>query len=152
MQNWTAAFPEEFVRRTGYDLRSWMPAMTGRIVGDAKRSERFLYDVRRVQADLMASEYYERFAELCHQHGLKLYVEPYGPGIFDESQVGGIPDYPMTEFWTRTPWTPNRVTKSVSSAAHTYGRPIVAGESFTGEEETSRWLDYPYSMKVLGDL
>jgi hypothetical protein len=151
MQNWTAAFPTLFAKHNGYDLRAWMPALTGRIVGDARLSERFLYDVRRTQADLMASEYYGRFAELCHEHGLKFYVEPYGQGVFDESQVGGIPDYPMTEFWTRTPWTPNRVTKSVSSAAHTYGHQVVAGESFTGEEETSRWLDYPYSMKVLGD-
>jgi hypothetical protein len=151
MQNWTALFPEEFRKRNGYDLRSYLPAMTGRIVGDTGISERFLFDVRRTQADLMAQNYYGRMAELCRQHGLKFYVESYGQGVFDELQVGGIPDFPMTEFWERTPWTPNRVTKSVSSAAHIYGKPVVAGESFTGEEQTARWLEYPYSVKILGD-
>ena len=152
MQNWTAQFPEEFRRRAGYDLRSYLPAMTGRVMGDAALSERFLFDVRRVQADLMAQNYYGRMGELCRQHGLKFLVEGYGQGVFDESQVSGVPDFPMTEFWERTPWTPNRVVKSVASAAHTYGKPIVAGESFTGEEETARWEEYPYSLKALGDL
>jgi len=152
MQNWTAAFPEEFHRRTGYDLRNYLPAMTGRIVSDRAISERFLYDVRRVQADLMAEYYYQRMGDLCRRNGLQFYVEGYGPGVFDELQVSGIPDFPMTEFWERTPWTPNRTVKMVSSAAHVYGKPVVAGESFTGEEQTARWLEYPYSLKILGDL
>ena len=152
MQNWTAAFPEEFRQRAGYDLRPYLPAMTGRVVGDTAVSERFLFDVRRVQADLMAEDYYGRMGELCRQRGLKFYVEGYGPGVFDELQVSGIPDFPMTEFWERTPWSPNRTVKMVSSAAHIYGKPVVAGESFTGEEETSRWLEYPYSLKIQGDL
>jgi len=58
----------------------------------------------------------------------------------------------MTEFWERTPWTPNRTVKMVSSAAHIYGKPVVAAEAFTGEEQTARWLEYPYSLKILGDL
>ena len=152
MQNWTASFPEEFRKRNGYDLRSYLPAMTGRIVGDAGISERFLFDLRRTQAELMAEYYYGRMAELCREHGLKFYIEAYGPGPFDELQVGGLADFPMTEFWERTPWTPNRVVKSVSSAAHIYGKPVVAAESFTGEEQTARWLEYPYSLKTLGDL
>jgi hypothetical protein len=151
MQNWTAAFPEEFRSREGYDLRSYLPAMTGRIVGDRGISERFLFDVRRAQADMMAENYYGRMGELCRGHGLKFYVEGYGPGVFDELQVSGLPEYPMTEFWERTPWTPNRTVKMVSSAAHVYGKAVVAGESFTGEEQTARWLEYPFSLKILGD-
>jgi len=151
LQNWTADFPAEFQRRMGYDLRPYMPAMFGRIVGDRAISERFLFDVRRAQADMMAEYYYGRMAELCRQRGLKFFVEGYGQGVFDEMQVSGIPAYPMTEFWERTPWTPNRVVKMVSSAAHVYGKAVVAAESFTGEEETARWLEYPYSLKILGD-
>ena len=151
MQNWTAAFPEEFRKRAGYDLRPYLAAMTGRIVGDRAVSERFLFDVRRAQADMMAEYYYGRMSELCRRHGLKFYVEGYGQGVFDELQVSGLPEYPMTEFWERTPWTPNRTVKMVSSAAHVYGKAVVAGESFTGEEQTARWLEYPYSLKILGD-
>jgi hypothetical protein len=151
MQNWTAAFPEEFRKRTGYDLRGYAPALFGRIVGDTARSERFLYDVRRVQADLMAENYYGHMQDLAHARGLKFYVEGYGPGNFDELKISGLSDAPMTEFWTRTPWTPNRSVKMVTSAAHVYGKPIVAAESFTGWSETSRYLDYPYALKALGD-
>jgi hypothetical protein len=151
MQNWTAAFPAEFQRRTGYDLRPYLPAMTGRIVGDTAISERFLYDVRRVQADLMAENYYGRLAGLCRERGLTFYTEGYGQGVFDEMHVSGLPDVPMSEFWVRNPWAPNRTVKMVSSAAHVYGKPVVAAEAFTGEEQTSRWLEYPYAMKVLGD-
>jgi hypothetical protein len=151
MQNWTAAFPGEFARRAGYDLRRFMPAMFGRIVGDRATTERFLYDVRRVQAALMLQNYYGRMGELCRKHGLTFYVEGYGPGVFDELQVSGIAGVPTSEFWIRTPWTPSRAVKMVSSAAHVYGKPIVAAEAFTGDEQTSRWLEYPYAMKVLGD-
>lgn len=151
MQNWTADFPGEFRRRAGYDLRGYLPALFGRFVGDAGISERFLFDFRRVQADMMSEHYYGRMGELARENGLAFYVEGYGPGNFDELRVSGLPDVPMTEFWTRTPWTPNRTVKMVASAAHLYGKPVVGAESFTGEMQTSRWLDYPYSLKTLGD-
>jgi (4-O-methyl)-D-glucuronate---lignin esterase len=152
MQNWSAALPEEFQRRTGYELWRYLPAVAGgRRVGDAAITERFLFDLRRVEADLMAENYYGRLHELCNAHGLKFYAEGYGQGVFDELQVSGGPDFPMTEYWERTPWTPSRVVKMVASAAHIYGKPVVAGESFTGEEETARWQEYPFSLKILGD-
>jgi hypothetical protein len=151
MQNWTAAFPEDFRRRAGYELRPYLPALFGRFVGEAAISERFLFDFRRVQADLMAENYYGRMGELARERGIVFYAEGYGIGALDELRVSGVPDVPMTEFWTRTPWTPNRVVKMVTSAAHVYGRPVVAAESFTGEAQTSRWLDYPYALKALGD-
>ncbi len=151
MQNWTAAMPAEFAARAGYDLTPYLPALIGRVVGDAGVSERFLYDFRWVQAQLMADNYYGRMGELARAHGLRFFIEGYGPGNFDELQVAGLPDVPTTEFWARTPWTPNRVVKMVTSAAHVYGKPVVAAESFTGWAESSRWLGYPYAFKALGD-
>jgi hypothetical protein len=151
LQNWTADFPAEFRRRTGYDLTGYLPALFGRVVESAGITERFLFDFRRVQADLVAEHYYGRMHALARERGLPLYVEGYGSGNFDELKVAGSPDVPMTEFWTRTPWTPNRVVKMVTSAAHVYGKPVVGAEAFTGEFRTSRWLEYPYSLKILGD-
>ena len=151
MQNWSATLPEEFAKRTGYDIRKYMPAMVGRVVGDPETSERFLFDLRRVMADVMTENYYGRMAALCRERGLTFYVEGYGPGVFDELNLSGLSDVPTTEFWVRSPWTPSRTVKMVSSAAHVYGKPVVAAEAFTGEEQTSRWLEYPYAMKVLGD-
>lgn len=151
MQNWTADFPAEFRRRAGYALTPYSPALVGRVVGDDGVSDRFLYDFRRVQADLMAENYYARMGELVRAAGMRFFVEGYGTGPFDELRVSGVPDVPMTEFWTRTPWTPNRVVKMVTSAAHVYGKPVVGAESFTGWAESSRWLEYPYALKLLGD-
>ncbi len=152
LQNWTAGLPSQFRTRNGYDMLPYLPAITGRVVGSAETSDRFLFDYRRTLADLMADNYYGRMQSHVRGAGLNFLTEGYGPGPFDEMQVSGRVQMPMTEFWTRTPWTDNRSVKMVSSAAHTYGKTIVAAESFTGEAETSRWQDYPYAMKPLGDL
>jgi hypothetical protein len=99
----------------------------------------------------MADNYYGRLQEHANKIGLHFYAEPYGPGAFDTLQVSGRTEVPSSEFWTRTPWTDNRSMKMVTSAAHVYGKPVIAAESFTGEAQTSRWQDYPYAMKALGD-
>lgn len=151
MQNWTGGFPAEFRRRAGYEITGYLPALFGYFVGDAGITERFLFDFRCVQADLMAENYYGRMHQLARERGLRFYVEGYGSGNFDELRVAGLADVPMTEFWTRTPWTPNRVVKMVTSAAHVYGKSVVGAEAFTGEFKTSRWLEYPYALKILGD-
>ncbi|AYO77411.1 glycosyl hydrolase [Sphingobium yanoikuyae] len=151
LQNWTPTLLADFEKRNGYSLLPWLPTLTGRIVGDAGRSDKILFDFRRTLADLMADNYYGRMQDHAHAAGLRFYTEGYGPGPFDALQVSGRAQVPMTEFWSRTPWTDNRTVKMVSSAAHVYGKSVVAAEAFTGEAQTSRWMDYPYSMKTLGD-
>src|SRR3546814_9688173 len=89
----------------------------------------------------MADNYYGRMRQHANDAGLRLHVEGYGPGAFDALQVSGRAQVPMTEFWSRTPWTDNRTVKMVSSAAHVYGKNVVVVEAFTGEAETSRWQD-----------
>jgi len=155
MQNWTPAFPQEFEKRRGYDLRKYMPAMTGRIVGSPDITERFLWDLRRAQADLMADNYYGKFAALCRRHGMKSYTEPYGPanGPFDELQVGALVDEPMGEFWLRQAgaqwgWS----LKLGSSIAHVWEKPVVGAETFTGRPNDSKWQEHPYATKAIGDL
>ncbi|MES2289185.1 MAG: glycosyl hydrolase [Pseudomonadota bacterium] len=152
LQNWSEGVPAAFAKRNGYSITPYVPALIGRVVGDPDTSDRFLFDFRRTLADLMADNYYGEMERKVRANGMEFMVEGYGPGPFDELQVSGRAQFPMTEFWTRTPWTDNRSVKMVSSAAHVYGKSIVAAEAFTGEAETSRWSDYPYSMKALGDL
>lgn len=151
MQNWTPALPADFAKRNGYAITQYLPALTGRIVGDLDVSNRFLFDFRRTLADLMADNYYGRMQHRVNDAGLKFHIEGYGPGAFDALQVSGRAQVPMTEFWSRTPWTDNRTVKMVASAGHVYGKNVIAAEAFTGEAETSRWQDYPYAMKALGD-
>lgn len=149
MQNWTPEFPKEFEKRRGYDLRRYLPAMTGRIVGSLEISERFLWDVRRTQADLMSDNYYGRFAELCRKHGFKAYTEPYEGGPFEEMQAGSRMDVCMGEFWIGR--GNHRSVKLAASIAHVFGQPVVGAEAFTGAPPFSKWQEHPYSMKALGD-
>jgi hypothetical protein len=149
MQNWTAGFPREFQQRCGYDLRRYMPAMTGRIVGSAEESERFLWDVRRAQADLIADNYYGHFTELCHRNGLIASAEPYAGGPFDEMQIGSRVDIPMGEFWQGG--SSHRSVKLAAAVGHVNGRPVIAAESFTGNPEYSKWQEHPYGLKAQGD-
>ena len=147
MQNWTADFPEEFRRRTGYDLRSYLPCMTGRVVGSFDISERFLWDLRSTQAQLMSENYYGRFVELCHEHGITGYIEPYDAGPFDEASIGARPDVPMAEFWVGE--SLNTSDTSVPSYGHLNGRGVIAAESFTG---LAQFTESPATLKTTGDL
>ena len=149
-QNWTHHFAEEFLDRCGYDLRKYLPCITGRVIESIDISERFLWDFRRTIADMFAENYYGSFYQLCIENGLELYVEPYERGNFDEFQVAGIPHIPMGEFWVndfRRAWT----GKIPSSAAHAYGKKIVASESFTASGKNAGWVSHPYSLKSWGD-
>ncbi|MBN2180644.1 MAG: hypothetical protein JW715_01925, partial [Sedimentisphaerales bacterium] len=147
MQNWTVDFPKEFQKRCGYDLKKYMPAMTGKVVGDPDISERFLWDIRRTMSDMMADNYYGYIAELTHKNGLKFYVEPYSSMMFDETEVGYMADVVMGEFWQDRGI--HSSIKLTSSIGHVGGIKIVGAESFTSR---SKWTEYPYSLKALGDL
>jgi hypothetical protein len=151
MQNWTREFPQEFQKRRGYDLHKYLPAMTGRVVGSPEISERFLWDVRRAQADLIADNYYGRFAELCRKHGIKSYTEPYDGGPFEEMQVGSRVDTCMGEFWIGQPHPLQRSVKLAASIAHVFGQKVVGAESFTSTFQAGKWQEYPYRIKAIGD-
>ena len=150
MQNWTTDFPREFEARRGYAILPYMPVLTGRIVGSGEISERFLWDLRRVQALLMEDRYYGRFHELCRKHGLVSFTEPYGNGPFDDLRAGAKVDGLMGEFWVRGGAAAYSV-KVAATTAHVYGKTFVGAESFTGRPAQSRWLGHPYAMKALGD-
>ncbi len=152
-ENWTPRFAAEFSRRRGYDPRRWMPVMTGRIVGDAKLSERFLFDVRHTLSDLTVENHYETFAELVHRSGLKLYAEApghAGPTVVDAFATKGRVDVPMGEFWLGR-MLDSRDAKQTAAAAQLYGQRIVATESFTSVPEDSNWQESPANLKVIGD-
>jgi hypothetical protein len=151
MQNWTHEFPQEFAKRRGYDLRKYLPVMTGRVVQSVEASERFLWDIRRTCADLMGDYYYGRFAERCRENKLKAYAEPYSGGPFDEIQSGSHLDVPMGEFWVGQGNNQYSV-KLAGSIGHVFGKPVVGCESFTGDEVFAKWQNYPYQMKGQGDL
>ena len=136
--NWTANFPEEFKKRCGYDLTPWLPVLARNVVGDTEASERFLHDFRKTVAALVAENHYGPFLSNAHRHGLQVRAESGGPhGVpIDAQHCLGIIDTPMSEFWAtswrhRVPEKARFFVKQPASAAHTYGKKIVAAEGFT---------------------
>ena len=155
-QNWTPKFADEFKTRRGYDPLPYLPAMTGRIVGDVQTTERFLWDVRRTIADLIAENHYGLIQELCHKTGLKLQAEAPGTGlptIAEAFQCKQFTDIPMGEFWVGKDVNAYAMDcKETASAAHIQGATWASAESFTAETRVARWTNDPYSLKAIGDL
>lgn len=150
-QNWTSNFLSDFKQKRNYDITPWLPALTGRIVKSIEHTEKFLWDIRKTHADLVAENYYGEFKNRCKEYKLALLAQPNGDGVFDSLQVGQYPDSSLAEFWTRyVPGTLN-VCKQAVSIAHGYGKKIVAAEAYTGMPSTSRWTEYPYALKSQGD-
>jgi hypothetical protein len=153
-QNWTAAFPEEFRKRRGYDVRPWLPVLAGRLVGSLELSERFLWDMRTTAGELTIEKYAARLRELSQAHGIKLSIEAYGGVCVDDLVYAGICDMPMSEFWAQgTNAFPSSggyefSTKAIASAAHVYGKPVIGAESFTSGRG---WRDHPFLLKAMGD-
>ncbi len=136
--NWTDELAEEFRARRGYDATPWLPALTGRVVGDAGRSDRFLWDFRRTLADLWAEAHYGTMADKLRADGIGIYAEAAGVSLempedtlLNKSKV----EIPMGEFWVRD-LHPRLMyfqdVRGAASAAHVYGKPLVAAEAFTG--------------------
>lgn len=153
-QNWTATFPAEFQARRGYDLRPWLPVLTGRVVGSVELSERFLWDMRTTVSELIHDNYARRLKELASSHGIRLSIEAYGHLCIDNLAYAGVSDLPISEFWAKgenqfpEPGGYEASTKVMASAAHTYGRPVIGAEAFTSDRG---WRDHPFLLKAMGD-
>jgi hypothetical protein len=132
-QNWTDGFAELFQARYGYDPLPWLPALSGRVVGGADRTDRFLWDLRRLVADRVSTEYVGGLRDLCNAQGLKMWLENYGhwgyPGEF--LQYGGQCDEISGEFWVNGDLGSVEL-RDAASCAHIYGKNVVWAEAFTG--------------------
>ena len=157
-ENWTDGFAGDFKKRYGYDPLPWLPVLTGRVVGDAERSDRFLWDLRRLVADRIARDYVGGLRDLCHECGMKMWLENYGHWGFPAEflQYGGACDEIAGEFWANGNYLDEsdfnylgRVElRDASSAAHIYGQPAVWAEAFTGGPA---FVNTPRDLKARGD-
>ena len=151
-QNWTSAMPHEFQLRRGYDLRRWLPVLTGRVVGGVRDSERFLWDFRNTVTSLMHENYFGRMRELCHQAGKQFSCEPYHQTQFDNVTAGGQVDIPMCEAWMGPSIPGPYWLKLGASPAHVYGKNLVGCEAFTAPQaQGGKWNTDFWDMKELGD-
>ncbi|MDR1594475.1 MAG: glycoside hydrolase family 2, partial [Prevotellaceae bacterium] len=145
-QTFTDNFIDSLKAKYGYDPTPFLPVMTGHLVGSPEQSERFLWDVRRLAAEIAGNNLLSNFNAISHKHGIETWIENYGdwgfPGEFllfgkHTDRVGG-------EFWAGGKYCLDAAT----SCAHIYNKPHVYAESFTSG---SGYPAHPYSIKRDGD-
>lgn len=148
-QNWTDGFAAEFQHRYGYDPIRFLPVLTGRLVGGAEQSNRFLWDLRRLVADRVAMDYVGGLRDMCNEHGLKMWLENYGHWGFPSEFLlyGGNADEVSGEFWESGDLGSIEL-RDAASAAHIYGKRQVFAEAWTGGPMV---LSTPWSLKKRGD-
>ncbi len=104
--NWTDDMIAEFTKRRGYDMRPWLPVLTGRVVESAEASDRFLWDFRKTMCDLVAEYHYDQLTTLLNERGMARYTESHESGrafIGDGMEVKRNADIPMSAMWTAMP-------------------------------------------------
>lgn len=144
--NWTDDMEEEFTKRYGYSPIPYLPALYGQVVGDRDRSDRFLWDLRRLIADRVAYDYVAGLRDVCHEHGLQTWLENYGhwgfPGEF--LMYGGQSDQIAGEFWSEGNLG-DIENRAASSCGHIYGKRQIWAESCTSGGPV--FYRYPRMMK-----
>ena len=136
-QTWTRQMPEEFKRVSGYELKTWIPALFGYVLDDHEHTSEFLCDWRMTQNDLFVNNFFGRMAGNARKIGLTASYETAAGDIFpaDCMEYYKNADVPMCEFWQPFHnFLANHNYKPIyptASAAHLYGKPRVSAESFT---------------------
>ena len=159
--NWTENMASEFAKRRGYDLKKWMPVLTGRIVKSSEESEHFLWDFRKTLSELVVENHYEQIGDLLHQRGMGRYSESHEDKrvlVADGMEIKKKADIPMSAMWT-----PGSLGKGneesvgykadireSASVAHIYGQNIVAAESMTALGNS--WAYSPERLKRTADM
>jgi hypothetical protein len=139
-QTWTKNMPNEFRKRRGYDLKPWLPALTGIIINSSDETDRFLFDWRTTIGEMIAEYSYDLESRILKKHHLKRYSEAHGGGranMSDGMDCKRNADVPMSEFWAhykqgwiQQPREEADIRES-ASVAHIYGQNINAAESFS---------------------
>ncbi|MFO7974120.1 MAG: glycosyl hydrolase [Candidatus Hydrogenedentota bacterium] len=156
---WTPGFRRKFIKRRGYDPVPYLPVLAKvkqdrfhgakAEPGISEKGRRFLFDMRTTVSDLIVETHYRRVSDWCRAQGVPLEAEAGGgpghglPKDFIKAQ--GAVDIPMGEFWMRG----RSYVKIASSAAHAYGKRLVALESFT--ETQNHFAIAPSAMKRRAD-
>ncbi len=157
---WTPAFAEEFLKRRGYNMAPYLPALFDRTIQDAETTERFLFDYKKTLSDLIIEGHYINARNMVHEQGLELISEAGGPGQplhncpVEALRALGALDIPRGEFWNKHQVLNEKgidllwLIKEIACASHIYGKKLVQGESFTSFEN---WQEGPYELKPLAD-
>jgi len=148
MTDWSPLLMEEFSTRYGYDPLPYLPLLRAYQSNDTVFDERFRGDYHRLVSDMMIENHFAQSVEIADKHGFEMITEA-GHGGYprvDPLKALGNSHIPMGEFWNRQRFW---VTKEAASAAHIYGKKLVASESLTG---WNHWQHGPTDFKQLIDI
>ena len=164
-ETWTPRMMQEFESRRGYSLLTWLPVLTGIIVGSTEQSEEFLYDWRTTIGELIEECMYDNAARIAHSHGMKTYFEAHENGrlyLVDGMAAKSKADIPMAAMWVVDPEQKADNSSSQmgqsdiresASVAHLYGKKYVACESMTvNGYANGAYCFYPGNLKPTADL
>ncbi|MFD1142546.1 glycosyl hydrolase [Larkinella insperata] len=158
---WTKSMPDQFAKRRGYDIKPWLPVLTGRVVKSAEASEKFLWDFRKTIGEMIVENHYETIGDALHARGMKRYTESHENGriyLADGMDVKRKAEIPMSAMWTPGSLAAgaNEEVRSeadireAASVAHIYGQNLVAAESMTSVMNAFSW--HPEKLKRTADL
>lgn len=148
MKDWSPFFVREFMDRYKYDPLPFLPLLKGYGSKDSIVDERFRGDYARLVSDMMIENHFAQSVDIANSKGIEMLTEAGHGGHprVDPLKALGNSDIPMGEFWNRQRhW----VTKEAASAAHIYGKKVVAAESLTG---WNNWQHGPTDFKQLIDI
>ena len=156
-QTWTGSMEQDFASAAGYSLRNWLPALMGYVIGSQENTSRFLIDWRRTLNGLYCENFFSRMTDLAHEKGMKVQYETAGSDVvtMDPIEYFKYADVPMCEFWqpVRGGYVGDLEFKPIrptASAAHLYGKPRVAAESFTSFSLT--WDEHWQMLREVANL
>jgi hypothetical protein len=148
-QNWTDDMAKIFRKTYHYDPLPWLACLNGLVVGSRDQTDRFLWDWRRLVADLIAVNYVGGLKAVANRHGLIPWLENYGHWGFpgESLQYGGQSDDIGGEYWL---WGTlgNIECRLATSCGNTYGKDRVSAEAFTSGKN---FAQTPANMKTRGD-
>ena len=147
MKDWSPLLIQEFNARYGYNPVPFLPLLRGYSSSDSIYDERFRGDYSRLVSDMMIENHFGQSVAIADKNGFEMVTEA-GHGGYprvDPLKALGNSHIPMGEFWNRKRFW---VTKEAASAAHIYGKELVAAESLTG---WNHWQHGPADFKQLID-
>ena len=150
-QNWSENVPDAFAAKYGRPIGVELLTLAGYRVGGDAENARCRREFSALFGDLIATNYYGHFTELCHRAGIRSAVEPYGAETPMREVVRRI-DVPTAEFWLGRPMADPENPRKVSEAALEAGHEIVAAESFTTDVKSGRWQATPAQLRQAGDF
>ncbi len=143
--NWTDDLPEIFLRKRGYDLMAYLPALFDRNHADSRDLR---CDFWRTLSEQALQGFIQPLVEWAHEKGVSAQVEAYGTPPVSLASYRAI-DVPTGEHYE---WKEFNTSRWASSGARLAGKRTVLAEAWTWLGVPNRFGDSLEQLKLCSDL